>query len=234
MGLIIATLRSALFTLVFYLGSIPLVLFAFLTLPFSDAATRRAVKAWANFHYVCTRFILGIKVKVTGTLPDGPALYAIKHESMFETIDMLRLFHWPVVVAKQELASIPFWGRIARQHGMIFIDRAGGASTLREMMRTVRAYVQQQRSIVIFPEGTRAAHGTRPRLQSGFAGLYKIAGLPVVPIAMNSGKLITKGHFAKRAGTVHFLIGETIPPGLPRAEMEERVHQAINMLNDDG
>lgn len=233
MGLIIATLRSAAFTFFFYLGSVPLVIFAFMTMPFSDAATRRAVKAWAGYHYLSARFILGIRVKITGNLHDGPALYAIKHESMFETIDMLRIFHWPVVVAKKELSSIPLWGRIARQHGMIFIDRAGGASALREMMRIVRAYVQQQRSIVIFPEGTRAPHGTQPKLQSGFAGLYKIAGLPIIPIAMNSGKLITKGSFAKRSGTIHFLIGEAIPPGLPRAEMEERVHRAINVLNDD-
>ena len=34
------------------------------------------------------------------------------------------------------------------------------------------------RPLVLFPEGTRVPHGTEPKLQSGFAGLYKLLGLP--------------------------------------------------------
>jgi 1-acyl-sn-glycerol-3-phosphate acyltransferase len=34
----------------------------------------------------------------------------------------------------------------------------------------------------------------------------------------------------KRPGTVHFRIGETIPSGLKRDEIEARVHAAINAL----
>jgi len=38
--------------------------------------------------------------------------------------------------------------------------------------------------VVSFPEGTRVPHGSRPPLQAGFAGLYKLLGLPVVPLAL--------------------------------------------------
>ena len=82
---------------------------------------------------------------------------------------------------------------------------------------------------MIFPEGTRVPHGSKAKLQAGFAGLYKLIGLPVVPVAVNSGPLYHR--FWKRSGTITYRIGEKIPPGLPRAEIEARVAAAINALN---
>ena len=72
-------------------------------------------------------------------------------------------------------------------------------------------------------------HGTRPPLQAGFAGLYKLLGVPVVPVAVNSGPLYHRKW--KRAGTITYRFGEPVPPGLPREEAERRVHDAMNALN---
>ena len=73
------------------------------------------------------------------------------------------------------------------------------------------------------------SHGTCPPLQAGFAGLYKLLRLPVVPIAVDSGA--TYHHIVKRPGLITYKVGETIPAGLPRHEVEARVHDAINALN---
>jgi 1-acyl-sn-glycerol-3-phosphate acyltransferase len=72
-------------------------------------------------------------------------------------------------------------------------------------------------------------YGASPELRPGFAGLYRALGLPVVPVAHDVGRLWHKG-FIKRRCTVHFKVGETIPPGLKRAEVEARVQAAINSL----
>jgi 1-acyl-sn-glycerol-3-phosphate acyltransferase len=72
--------------------------------------------------------------------------------------------------------------------------------------------------------------GERPDLRPGFAGLYRALGLPVVPVAVDSGKLWQRG-FVKPSGTIHFKAGDVIPAGLKRAEIEARVHAAINELN---
>jgi 1-acyl-sn-glycerol-3-phosphate acyltransferase len=72
-------------------------------------------------------------------------------------------------------------------------------------------------------------HGERAPLRSGFAGLYKLLGLPVVPVAVDSGPLYHR--LWKRRGTITVRFGEIIPPGLPREEVEARVHAAINALN---
>lgn len=100
---------------------------------------------------------------------------------------------------------------------------------LRQMIDQARTAIAQGRSVVIFPEGTRVAQGEAPPLKSGFAGLYRMLDLAVVPIAIDSGKLWPKKG-AKRAGVVTFDFGEPIAPGLPRRDIEARVHASINRL----
>jgi 1-acyl-sn-glycerol-3-phosphate acyltransferase len=224
-------LRSLLFGIIFYIGSIPYVVTAFIGTYTSVRLLRSAVRSWSIFHHAAARWVLGIRTEIDGTLPSQPVLYAIKHESMFETIDMPRMFTLPAVVTKRELFDIPCWGTAAKAFGMIPVDRDAGASGLRAMITLARQMQADGRPIIIFPEGTRVPQGERPPLQSGFAGLYKLLGLPVVPIAVNSGKLTPKGKPWWYSGVMTYKIGEAIPPGLPREEVEARVHAAINALN---
>lgn len=228
---IAAFLRSVLFALIFYPVSVLYVVAAFAMIFVSAPLMRRIAHHWAGFHRSCARWLLGVKVEIIGAPQAAPALYAIKHESMFETIEVPLVFAEPAVVAKRELQHIPLWGQIATHYGMIFIDRDGGAATLRSMMQAVRGFVADGRSIVIFPEGTRTPHGVHAPLQSGFAGLYKIAKLPVIPVAVDSGRLMRKGRFTRYPGTVTVRFCDPIPPGLDRETIETRVHAAINMLN---
>jgi 1-acyl-sn-glycerol-3-phosphate acyltransferase len=227
----IAILRSLLFMPVFYLGSIPFVIGAFLGSFIAQPMLYFFVRSWSQFHAICAKWILGITIRVEGTLSKKPVLYAVKHEAMFETIDMPRMFHLPAVVAKQELFKIPLWGHAAKNYGVISVDRDAGAGALRRMIGWGKEMQASERPIVIFPEGTRVAHGTQPALQSGFAGLYKLLGLPVVPIAVDSGKLCPRDGLIRYSGTITYKIGEEIPPGLSREDIESRVHKAINALN---
>ncbi len=227
-------LRSALFALIFYGGTLGAVILAF---PYSwagEEALRRHAHRWAMFHEWCAHHILGIVTRVEGVIPEGPHLYAAKHQSMYETVQLLLVVGDPAVVLKQELADIPLWGRAARQYGMIPVDREGSAGAMRRMMRAAAAAKAADRSVLIFPEGTRVAPGEQPALRPGVAGLYRILDLPVVPIALNSGRLWPRRSFLKKKGVVTMRVGEPIPPGLPRAEIEARVHAAINALEREG
>lgn len=225
-------LRNLLFYPVFYIGSIPYILWATLRIfkphphynGFAKAAT-----AWCRFHRRCARVLLGISVIEHGSRAEGPVLYAMKHESFFEALDAVNFLNHPVVFAKQQLLDIPLWGRVGRHYGLISVDRAAGAKALRAMLTEARELTADGRPLLIFPEGTRVPHGLRPPLQSGFAGLYKLLGVQVVPVAVDSGPVYHR--WWKRSGTIHYRFGEPIPPGLPRAEIEARVLEAINALN---
>ena len=226
----IAALRSALFALLFYPGTLLYVLAILAAVPVGERVVQRRVRAWALFHYWLVRHVLGIRFDWQGTIPDGPFLIAVKHQAMIEAVDTLRFARSPVVVMKRELSQMPLWGKAARAYGVIGVDRDAGASALRDMMVEAKKAAAGGRPVIIFPEGTRVAVGQSPPLRPGFAGLYRVLGLPVVPVALDSGRLWPRG-FVKQAGTIHVRVGETIPPGLKRDDIEARVHAAINALN---
>jgi 1-acyl-sn-glycerol-3-phosphate acyltransferase len=227
-------LRSALFAGIFYPVTVGAVLLA---LPAAFLGRRplfAVVHFWVWWHHWCTRLLLGIRSRVEGEIPDGPVLVAGKHQAMYETVEVVRLLRNPAVVLKRELADLPGWGRAAQRYGMIPVDRDGGAPALRRMLAAAQAVLAEGRPIVIFPEGTRVMPGEQPPLQPGFAGLYKALGVPVVPVALDSGLVWPRWNWVKRPGIITFRFGEPIPPGLPRKEAEARVHAAINALEIKG
>lgn len=230
LAVLLALVRSIIFQIAFLGGSLLLVPLALLLgLAGRGQALYIGPKYWAGWLRLCSRVITGIRIEIEGEIPPGPHLFALKHESSLEAILTLWWFERPAVVMKQELRRIPIWGLASARHGSIFVDRSGSAGMLREMMRQAQAAVAQGRPVVIFPEGTRVGVGETPALAAGFAGLYKMLKLPVVPIAFDSGSVWPKS-FIKYPGTVHMKVGAIIPPGLPRDEVERRVHAAINAL----
>ena len=220
--------RSLAFYVAFYGGSVFHVLAACTVLG-SPGPLRRICDAWSTWHRWCVEHLLGIEVRVVGTRTAGPVLYVIKHESFFEAIDMPQFFDYPAPFGKAELFAIPGWGKAAATYGAIEVARDQGASALRTMLKAARARVAAGRPLVLFPEGTRVPHGTRPPLKSGFAALYKMLGVPVVPVAVDSGPLYHRTW--KKRGVITYHFGEPVAAGLDRHEAELRVHAAINALN---
>jgi 1-acyl-sn-glycerol-3-phosphate acyltransferase len=223
-------LRSLLYAAIFYPGTLLFVLGCFAALPFGAQPLRRVVLAWTRFNRALAADVLGIRSTVVGAIPPGPHLIAVKHQSMYETLEMVRLTGTPVIVLKRELSDLPLFGWATRQWGVIPVDREAGAKALREMLAAGKAAKAAGRPVLIFPEGTRVRPGHQPPLRSGFAGLYRALGLPVVPVAVNSGELWGRG-LGKRPGLITFAVGETIPPVLDRQQIEQRVHRAINALD---
>lgn len=221
--------RSLAFYLIFYVGSIPYVVGAAVAMPIAQRPFQRIVTGWSDWHRFCARWVLGIRVRVEGTIPTGPVIIALRHESFFEAIDLPCLLDDPVIVAKAELMNIPLWGMAAQRWGLIVVRREDGAKALRAMVVEARERTAQGRPLAIFPEGTRIPFGQEAELQSGFAALYKLLGFPVVPVAVASGQLYHR--WFKRPGTVVYRFCEPIPPSLPRAEIERRVGEAITAFN---
>jgi 1-acyl-sn-glycerol-3-phosphate acyltransferase len=222
-------LRNLAFYPAFYLGTVFYVLGSLAMLGVNRRAFVWVVDGWSRYHRACARVLLGQRVVVEGEIPQARVLIAMKHESFFEAIDLPHLLTRPAIIAKAELVRIPLWGKAGADYGLIPVERDQGAKALRTMLTTARGLIADGRVLAIFPEGRRVPHGTTPALQSGFAGLYKLLGLPVVPVALNSGPLYHR--WWKRPGTITIRVGETIPAGLPRDEIEQRVHAAINVLN---
>jgi len=222
-------IRSLLFNLIFYPGTLLYVLSGLAVSPLGEAPMRAVVHGWSNFHYWLARHLIGIDERIEGEIPTTPCLIAIKHQSMYEAVATLRVFETPIVVMKRQLSHMPFFGWITQIYGVIGVDREAGASALRNLITAGKAAAASGRTVIIFPEGTRVAVGEQPELKPGFAALYRAMGLPVVPVAVDAGLVWPKG-LRKYPGQVTWRIGATIPPGLPRTDIEARVHAEINAL----
>ena len=223
------TARAILFAILFYSCTFLWVVASLIASLFSERALFAVVMSWTRMHRDLAWNILRIRTRLEGEIPAGSYLIAVKHQAIYETLEIVRLSHLPVLVMKRELADVPLFGKVTQLYGVIPVERSAGAKALRVMLTKGKAAIASGRPVVIYPEGTRVPVGTAPPLRSGFAGLYWALGLPVVPVALDSGVFWSKG-LARRSGTVTFKVGDVIPAGLGREEVEARVHAAINAL----
>jgi 1-acyl-sn-glycerol-3-phosphate acyltransferase len=112
---------------------------------------------------------------------------------------------------------------------MIPIDRSAHGGALARMMAAAREQIAHGRQIVIFPEGTRRPPGAEPHYLPGVALLYSEAGLPCVPVALNSGLYWPRRSLRRYPGAVLVEVLDPIPAGLPRREFLARLQ---NVLED--
>jgi 1-acyl-sn-glycerol-3-phosphate acyltransferase len=190
---------------------------------------RRATRLWARGILAGLRRIVGLRYVEEGRqhLPAAPCLIVANHQSTWETLAFLVLVPDVAIVAKRELLAIPVVGWFLRRSPMIVIDRGNGTQALRTMIDGGRAAVAAGRSVLIFPEGTRGGIGAPLRFKRGVELLYGRLGLPVVPVALNSG-LFWPGGTATRAGTVVVSYLAAVAPGLPAADFLRGTEEAID------
>ncbi|HWT10407.1 MAG TPA: lysophospholipid acyltransferase family protein, partial [Roseomonas sp.] len=100
------------------------------------------------------------------------------------------------------------------------------------LVREAKARFAEGRPVVIFPEGTRTAPGERLTYQPGVAALAAAGGVPVVPVATDSGRLWGRRAFRKSPGAIHVSILPPLPAGLPRAALMAALEDAIETETD--
>ena len=76
--------------------------------------------------------------------------------------------------------------------------------------------------IIIFPQGTRVAPGAEAPYLPGIAALYRQLGIPVVPVALNSGVFWPRHSIRRKPGTIVLEYLPIIEPGLNRREFMAR------------
>lgn len=226
-------LRSALFNLVFYGLTTAMVLVLPLVTRRGEATMEAHVRHWVWMVLGALRRICGISWRVVGmeNLPAGPAIIASRHQSAFDTMVWFLLFApprpTPAYVLKRELTRIPLVGSLCRGIGLISVDRQAGAAAIRTLLRGADAAVRAGRGIVIFPEGTRAPPGRMLPLQPGVAALAQRTGLPVVPVATDSGRFWGRRAFVKNPGTITIEIRPALAPGLARDDLMRALAAAL-------
>ena len=205
-------LRSALFALSLVLVTPPYALLALAAAPLPRQARYRVISGWSRLVVWLARWLCQVRWTVEGRehLPAQPAVILAKHQSAWETLAFQSILPPQVHVLKRELLWIPFFGWGLALMSPIAIDRSRASAALRAMARKGKERLQQGFWVIVFPEGTRVAPGERRKYQPGGAWLAAYAGVPVVPIAHNAGRVWPRNSFYKYPGEVTVRIGPPI------------------------
>jgi len=221
--------RSILFNILFFGSTTVIALLACPALLFGRRAVIAVRNVWLDYTMLLVRWVAGIRVEIRGAehRPRGAALIAAKHQSAWETLWFSAELGEPAIVLKKELTEIPIFGGFINGAGMVPIDRKAGASSLKKIVGAAKPAIAEGRPVLIFPQGTRVAPGHEKPYQPGVFALYRALGLPVTPVALNSGCYWPRNAFAKRPGTVVVEFLEPIEPGLDRKTFMARLETAI-------
>ena len=184
----------------------------------------------------------GIRLEVEGLDAvdwTRPHFFAANHQSMVDALTLFHVLPVPLLfVLKEELRRVPFLGWYVTAMGMIFVPRDKRRQSL-ENLRQCRQRVAAGYSILMFPEGTRS--------RDGRIGPFKFAvflpaidtGTPIVPVVLDGpGKILPRGSFRVRPGTVRVVIGRPVAvEGLgrdQRRELAERVRELMVEMQHTG
>ena len=191
------------------------------------------LRAYFDGVYWIERHVLPLTYELRGAenLPkDGPYLVALKHFSFYETMKLYPLFHDPAIILKKELTYIPLWGWLLMKGDMIAIDRKAGSESLKLLGEEAVRIKNQGRPITIFPQGTRVKITDTVKekpYKRGIIRMYEASGLPIIPVATNSGVFWPKSAFFIKPGNVVFEALPPIPPGLPAADVMKLIETGL-------
>jgi len=189
---------------------VPLMLITFIvTLPFDRG------RYWTGYLYRKLPVVHQVlnplwRFRVTGDLPSNPRnpyVVVSNHESF---VDILLISHLPWEMkwlSKKQLFRVPFAGWLMSLAGDIPLVRGDKASAQRAM-DTCAEYLQKRVSVMIFPEGTRAADGELRQFKDGAFRLAIETQVPVLPLAVSGTKEAMRKHdwrFGRADAEVHVL-----------------------------
>jgi len=191
-----------------------------------------------------TSIILGLNIIQEGQPSESNSLIAANHVSFLDIIVIASLSP-ATFLSKSTLRFWPIIGFAAKRSGTIFIQR-GSKTTIHRITGTICHALEQQRSIVIFPEGTTTLGNTVKKFHSGLFQSAVNTGTPVQPVALRyikNGKpdrtaaYIDKDNFivslikimAQANTEVQITYCRLLKPhSMDRAELANKSHQLIS------
>jgi 1-acyl-sn-glycerol-3-phosphate acyltransferase len=221
--------RSILFNILFYLNLIVHMIVALPTLLLPHQILREFIRSYGRTSLWLLRVISRIDVewRDLDKIPAGACIIACKHQSVWETFALYTVLREPIYILKRELMWIPLFGWYTWKAGLIPVDRSAGLSALSRMTARAQKALGLGRQLVIFPEGTRRPPGAEPVYKPGVAFLYSKAGVPCVPLALNSGLFWPRRSLRRQPGTILVQALDPIPAGLDRKVFFARLQSVL-------
>lgn len=228
--------RSILFNLFFWPG---FALYLTVSYPFIFFMNQRntykfGFKVVTKWLLLCLSFFVNLKYRIENisllkeTLQRGPVIIGCNHQSTWETFIFSLLFDRLSIVIKKELLKVPIAGLYFRRLLCIPIDRSSPIKAIKDLMKYGKKSVDDNISILIFPNGTRSAPEEDAEYKGGIYAMYRYLNIPVIPAHVDSGKFWPRRSFKKNPGTITLSFKVPIQPGLGKEEFMNRFKTEVD------
>ena len=223
--------RSLIFNLLFFMMSliIGVLFFPFLI---SSSWTIIISHKWAIITIYLLKKICKIEIDINkehlNKFYNNQVLFAVRHESVLETILFLAYFSNIKYIVKKELLYVPFYGLFVWRCGHIIIDRAARSKAIFLLLKKIKCNLAIKQNLVLFPHGTRVRPLKKVRIKPGIYAIYKHLNIPIVPVYMSSGYIWDRKGFIKRPGKLKVTFFESIDSGYNKKEFLKLLNFKLN------
>ncbi len=190
------------FSITFYVIGVPCLV--------SERLTYMHVKLWCKITILLVR-IFGIKSKIINAhkAPNGPAIICCKHQSYYEIILLFATLNKSVFVMKESIMKIPVYAWYCKKLGMIAVNRR---VINKDWQDKASAQLNQNKQLVIFPEGTRVPNGRRIEYKKGAFKLAENLGMQIYPVSTNAGTFWKGGGMLSGIGEIYIHFHDPVDP----------------------
>ena len=223
--------RNIFFLFVFYFGLIFLLILFTPTLLLNRNLVilgGRIVGYWTGF---CLKIIMSTKIEIKGSnnlITNKKYFVVSSHQSIFETFFLQTIFNNSVFILKKELIKIPLFGLYLKKLGCISINRDKISRENIGFSEEVGKVINNSdKTLIIFPQGTRRNYDDRSKFKKGFSRIYKDLKIACLPIAINSGKTWPKSGRLIPYQKITISILNFFPPGLEQNDFASKVEHSI-------
>jgi len=151
----------------------------------TSPAVERVIKWWSR----AWLWASGTELSVEGEENIAPGRSYVVVANHLSTLDIMVCFlAVPVPIrylAKKELFRIPLLAQAMRAVGIIEVDRAARGAIHASVNRQAKELIELNRSLIIYPEGTRPRDGVMKAFKKGAFTMAIASGLPVLPLSIH-------------------------------------------------
>ena len=220
-------INKIIFFIVFYFFTVFFAIFSLPLLFLPRKYLSVSLKLWSKFLSTLLYFFFKIEYKIFGEFKYKQVIYSIQHQSVWETIVLAdQLPGSMAIIMKKELISLPIIGWLFRHSGAIPLNRGRHIQSMRRLLLGSENAIKKGDSIIIYPQGTRVMPGVKKPYLPGVYAIYKHLNIPVVPIALNSGKFWYK-FYLNGPGEIKVTILPAILPGMGKIEFMSKLENLI-------
>ncbi len=147
--------------------------------------------------------LMGVEVIIKGELDPNAQMIMMNHQSILDIVVMESLYPKNLAwIAKQEIAKIPWFGRILKAPKMIIVERESKTSLIK-LLRDTKDRLEHKRPIAIFPEGTRTDGKKLRKFKAGAKMIADKNHLLVQPVVIvGTRDIFDSQNFSQKSGKV--------------------------------